>query len=253
MTKYHLIAILINILIVVDIVLITGTIFLELPPAVEVGIYNFDFFTCLILLIQWFLELYNSKSKGEFLKKPSNWIDLIASIPFDAILVLMLPQLNILRYLKLLKLLRIMALFTRFFNILESFIKTTHMDKIIGVIIFTILIFTLVLWIWGPTYGLFEDFYFVVVTLSTVGYGDVVPETFSEKVIALVLIVVGVFVFSTITAVISSYFTNQLIESEGISTDEINELKSELKSIHDENSELKREIFELKEMIKNNK
>ncbi len=250
MTKYQSIAILINILIVVDIILITVAIFLKLPANVESYIYNFDFFTCLILLTQWIIELYNSKPRSKFLKQKRNWVDLIASIPFDAILPIIIPQISIIRYLKLLKLLRIMALFTRFFNILKTFIKTTHLDKIIGVIIFTILIFTVVLWLWGPTYDLFDDFYLVIVTLATVGYGDVTPKTFDEKLIAIVMIIVGVFVFSTITAAISSYFTNRLLKNEN-KDDKINELKTELESIHDENAELKREIVELKKLIKN--
>lgn len=250
MTKHQLLITMINLLIVVDIILITVALFLEFPANIESAIFNFDFFTCLILLVQWCVSLYNSKPRISFLKQTSSWIDLVASIPFDAILPLVIPQASILRYLKLLKLLRIMVLFTRFFNGLKRFFKTTHLDKILGVIIFTILIFTVVLWIWGPTYDLFDDFYFVIVTLATVGYGDVVPATFDEKVIAIILIIVGVFVFSTITAAISSYFTNRLIENED-KTDEIEELKRELKSIHNENAELKHEIMELKELIKN--
>lgn len=250
LTKHQIIGILINFLIVVDIILITVALFLELPANVESAIYTFDFFTCLILLTQWCIELYNSKPKSSFLKQTRTWVDLIASIPFDVILPIIIPQISLLRYLKLLKLLRIMALFARFFNILKKFLKTTHMDKILGVIIFTILIFTVVLWIWGPTYDLFDDFYFVIVTLATVGYGDVIPETFDEKIIAIVLIIVGVFVFSTITAAISSYFTNRLLENKN-TDDEISKLKKELKSIHDENAELKHEMMELKELIKN--
>ena len=53
-----------------------------------------------------------------------------------------------------------------------------------------------------------------------------------------------------LTAAISSYFTNRLLENEN-KDDKINELKTELESIHDENAELKREIVELKKLIKN--
>ena len=113
----------------------------------------------------------------------------------------------------------------------------------------------------GPTYDLFDDFYFVVVTLATVGYGDVVPKTFNEKVITIILIVIGVFVFSTITAAISSFLTDRLLDKEeddigkiveenvNSINEELDQIKSELEITQKQNQELKDEILELKEMI----
>lgn len=46
-------------------------------------------------------------------------------------------------------------------------------------------------------------------------------------------------------------FEKIIIKNKEIETDELKELKRELKSIHDENAELKREMVELKELIKN--
>ena len=192
----------------------------------------------------------------------SNWIDLIASIPFDVILPTIIPSAGLLRYLRLLKLLRVVALFNRFFNGINKFLDKTNLDKILGGVIFTILIFTVLMYYYGPSYGLFDDFYFVIVTLTTVGYGDVTPHTFNEKVIAIALIFVGIFVFSTITAVISSFFTDRLLNKEeddidqlieeNVKTinDELSEIKKELEVSHKENQELKEEIQELKMLIK---
>lgn len=43
-----------------------------------------------------------------------------------------------------------------------------------------------------------DVFYFVTVTLSTVGYGDYSPQTRHEKWICIVLITVGAFVYAFI-------------------------------------------------------
>lgn len=254
----YLIWIILHALIIVDILLITLAMFFDLPRDIAYGIMVFDFCVCIVLLIEWSINFYISKPKKVFLKQKSNWLDLIASIPFDVLLPAVIPSAGLLRYLRLLKLLRIVALFNRFFSGFEVFIKKTNLDKILGGVFFTILIFTLLLYIFGPTYGLFDDFYFVIVTLTTVGYGDVAPKTFNEKVIALVLIFAGIFVFSTITAVISSYFTDRLINQEDEDIDEnfekisreLKEIKNDLDRTHKENEELKQEIIELKEMIK---
>ena len=239
-------------LIIVDIVLITIAMLISLPKDIAFGITVFDFCVCIILLVEWGINFYISKPKKVFLKQKSNWLDLIASIPFDVILPAVIPSAGLLRYLRLLKLLRVVALFNRFFHGFEKFIKKTNLDKILGGVFFTILIFTLILYIFGPTYGLFDDFYFVIVTLTTVGYGDVIPQTFNEKVIAIVLIFVGIFVFSTITAVISSYFTDRLInEEEEEIDDKLDTVLNELKNVRRENKMLRDEINKLKELIDN--
>ena len=255
-----------HILIIVDIVLITIAMLFILPPNIALDIQIFDFFVCIILLAEWLINFYMSTPKTTFLKQRDNILSLIASIPFDVLLPSLIPGVGLLRYLRLLKLLRIIVLFNRFFDGFSRFINKTNLDKIIGGVIFTILIFTVLLWIFGPTYNLFDDFYFVIVTLTTVGYGDITPQTFNEKVISIALIFIGIFVFSTITAAISSFLTERLLEDEeGDIKQDIDEVMSghfemfenEIKSFHEENKQLREEnklireeIRELKELIK---
>ena len=237
-------------LIIVDIVLITIAMLFTLPEDINFDIMVFDFAVCIILLAEWLLNFHRSTPKTLFLKQADNWISLIASIPLDALLPAVIPGAILLRYLRLLKLLRIIILFNRFFDGFEMFIKKTNLHRILGGIFFIVLIFTVILWLYGPSHGLFDDFYFVVVTLSTVGYGDVTPVTFNEKVIALVLIFVGVFVFSTITAAISSFLTDKLLEVEDEQIEEkLDKIECNLEDLHRENQELKQEIRELKELI----
>ena len=162
---------------------------------------------------------------------------------------------------RLLKLLRIIALSNRLYHDANRFVKKTNLDIILGAIFLIVIIFTALMYILGPTYDLFDDFYFVVVTLATVGYGDVVPKTFNEKVITVLLIFIGIFVFSTITAAMSSYLTDRLLNQEEDDigqvvednaksiNEELDQIKSELEITQKQNRELKDEILELKEMI----
>lgn len=260
--------ILLQALIIVDIVLITAVMLFPLPKNISSSILIFDFCICIVLLIQWAYNFYISKPKKVFLKQKANWIDLIASIPFDVILPVVVPQAGLLRYLRLLKILRVIALFNRFFNGFENFLKKSNMDVILGAMFFTVIVFTCALYIFGGTYGLFDDFYFVMVTLTTVGYGDVVPKTFNEKVITIVLIFLGIFVFSTITAAISSYLTDRLLSDNDITieqtvedmldeklhdiNDGLKDIKNQLELSNKQNIELKEELDELKELLKNN-
>lgn len=237
-----------NGLIIIDIVLISLSMFVTLPSDVLFVILWFDFFVCIYLLIDWANELYHSQPKSVFLKKPSTWVSLIASIPLQVLLPVAIPGINFLRYFRLLKMLRILILFDKFFDSLGNFVKRSNLHLIGMGVIVTVILYTAILYTFGSSYSLFDYFYFVLVTLATVGYGDVVPLTFVEKIISICLIVTGVFVFSLTTAAISSFLTDRLLKKD---TDNISleDIKIDLDNIQNENKKLKSEIKELKDEI----
>ena len=55
--------------------------------------------------------------------------------------------------------------------------------------------------------------WWAIVTLSTVGYGDVYPVTAEGRVAAMALMVLGIGLYSAITAAITSYFVSQGVRS----------------------------------------
>ena len=61
-----------------------------------------------------------------------------------------------------------------------------------------------------PTFG--TGVWWAIVTLATVGYGDVVPHTAWGRVVGSVVIVFGVTFISFLTAVVTSYFISNLQE-----------------------------------------
>ena len=238
-----------------DIIFITAALLLDLPHTMDIFVQLFDLLICFFLLVEWIIRLYCAESKKEFLKEKENWVTLIASIPFEVIIPAVIPGANLLRYIMLFKLLRIMILFNEFFNGFKRFIRKTNLDIILGGIFFTVVIFTALYILFGSSRGMFESFYCVIVTLTTVGYGDIVPVTFNERVITLLLIIIGLFIVSTITAAMSSYLTDRLLsDGEDIMIKDLKDtmeknntaIMSELEAIREENKQLRREIEELK-------
>ena len=61
-----------------------------------------------------------------------------------------------------------------------------------------------------PTFG--TGVWWAIVTLATVGYGDVVPHTAWGRVVGSVVIVFGVTFISFLTAVVTSYFVSNVQE-----------------------------------------
>lgn len=236
---------LLNALIIIDIILISVSLFV--PNNIFPVLY-FDIFVCILLLIDWVKDLYDSNPKSDFLKKPSTWVSLIASIPFQVLLPVIIPGVNLLRYFRLLKLLRVLILFDKFFDGLENFVKKSNLHIILAGVFVTIILFTAIFHTFGSSYTLFDYFYLVVVTITTVGYGDIVPLTFAEKVISICLIVTGMFVFSLTTAGISSFLTDRLLKND-INDITLKDVKSDLENIHKENMSLKEEVRDLKDEI----
>lgn len=253
-------------LIIADLFLISIALIFDIPDDVILNIQIFDLIVCIILLGEYFLNLYLSGSKKLYILDKDNLIGLIASIPFDYILPLISPvalPVVFLRYLRIFKLIRVVKLAQ--FDFVKDLFRKTGLHKVLIGIFVTILIFWTAFYLFSPSYGWFDDFYFVIVTLTTVGYGDVTPKTYNEKVLAIILILIGVFVFSAITAIISSFLTDRILESdeedivseiqktiEEKSESIMEELKTarmENKQLKDETDELKAEIKELKDMI----
>lgn len=244
-------------IIIVDIIAIIYLMLFDVPTDVEYGIIILDFTVCLTMLIEFSIKFYISRPKRIFMK--NNWLDLIAAIPLDLILPLFFNSVRLLKLIRILKIFRILVLSRKYFRGIGKFIKNTSFDKIMIGFIITVIIFTLLIYFTDPTIDLFESFWFVIVTLTTIGYGDVIPTSFNGKVLALFLIVINIFVLSTITGAISSVFTDRLLRKGGESDkrvmndmldSKINSINEELKELRHENKELKDEILELKELIR---
>ena len=91
-----------------------------------------------------------------------------------------------------------------------------------------IILLLLLLWI-GSSIGILylEDgelseiknsFWWAIVTITTVGYGDYSPETMSGRALAVILMLSGIGLVSTVTGSISSIFTTRkIMEGKGLS------------------------------------
>ena len=62
----------------------------------------------------------------------------------------------------------------------------------------------------SPINTLFDAFYWSIVTISTVGYGDVTPVTKEGQSVAIIVIIAGIAVISFATSIVVSAFTDKL-------------------------------------------
>lgn len=251
---YNVLRIFLSIVVIVNAILITTSLLFNIPNA----LLMFDIFVCLVLFFDFLKGYYDAQDKSSYLK--GNFLELLAAIPFDLFLASFIGV----PYLNFVKFIRILLLILEFFKIVGEFLKNTHLDEILGLFILIVVGSTLGLYLIDPTMNnLFDDLWFVVVSLTTVGYGDITPNTVFGKVFSLILLIIGVFMFSAVTGAISSYFMDNVLQEGSYhihdlkikvaeSEEELKMLNNQLEKNEKKIDELKEEIIELKEIIKKN-
>lgn len=217
-----------------------------------------DVFVCMLLILDFFGGYFTSSNRVVYLEE--NWLELLAAIPLD---LLLSPFLGF-NYLVIFKVIRVLILIVIYFRIVGGFLKNTRLDEILGVLMIIIIGSTLGLYLIDPSMNnLFDNLWFVIVSITTVGYGDITPNTVYGKVFSLILLIIGVFVFSAITGAISSYFMDSILQ-EGTyhihylkemvekSEVELEKLNNQLEESDKKIDDLQDEIRELKEIIEKN-
>ena len=150
--------------------------------------------------------------KFEFIRSPAAIIDLLAIMPFF----------HELRMLRVFILFRVIKLF-RYAKSLRRLISILSAKKFefLTLIIFTLIvtmISSVLIYVMeannpdSPVNTLFDAIYWSVVTIFTVGYGDIIPVTSEGRVVAMVVIVLGIAVISFATSIVVAAFTERLDE-----------------------------------------
>lgn len=150
--------------------------------------------------------------KMRYMIQPLAIIDLLAII----------PSYRPLRFLRIFLLFRLFKLF-RYTRSISEFVKVLSEKRIELVTLFIFMAFitftaaTAIFFFEGDQQGaeitgFFDSIYWALVTMSTVGYGDITPNTTEGRVITLVLIIAGLGVISFFTSIIVSAFGEKIDE-----------------------------------------
>ncbi|ASF47201.1 NAD-binding protein [Methylovulum psychrotolerans] len=148
--------------------------------------------------------------KWAYMSSPLALIDLLA----------ILPSYRPLRMLRLFLIFRLFKLF-RYFNSLKLFTevlasKRFELYTLAIFLSFVVFIGSTAIYLFEkPTNSsqvahLFDAVYFTIVTVSTVGYGDITPHTTGGRIVAMVLILSGLGVFSFLTSIMVSAFNDKM-------------------------------------------
>ncbi len=175
----------------------------KIPPKYYDLYKIFDWSILIIFAIDYVYRFYQSTNKAEFFRH--NIFDLLAILPFDSLF----RALRIVRIVRILKLIRFTLYIKRFSSKADTFFKT---NGFIYILWFTIIsIFTGSILIYFAEKGrtiesLGDALWWSFVTTTTVGYGDISPVTGFGRILAAILMIIGIGFISMLTGTIATYF-----------------------------------------------
>lgn len=199
-----------------------------------------DLVILVIFAADYFYRLVRAKNKWVFFK--GNIFDLIAIVPFDkAFRVARLARLVRLarttRFARFTRVIRLFA-FTRRFG--STFIEVLKTNGLIYMLLITIAIVVFgafgILFFESDMDSYSDALWWSLVTTTTVGYGDISPESTGGRILAGFLMIVRIAFIAMVTASIASYFVDKLSHSRNeerktYTDEQLNFIKEQLDNI----------------------
>jgi voltage-gated potassium channel len=195
--------------------------FFHLSPEMHALLMDIDYAVCLVFFIDFLYRLLTAKSKLAYMRW--GWIDLLSSIPMNFFLAGRLFR--VFQLIRVLRAIRSIELITHFYfrNRVKSAFTSLAILAFVMIVFCSIGILKLEKDAPGSNIHTAEDaLWWSYVTITTVGYGDKYPVTTEGRLLAAVLMTVGVGLFGTFTAYVASWFVIKKEEEDEAEKEEKN-------------------------------
>ena len=179
-------------------------------------LYIIEWLFTIFFTIEYALRIYCAKNRRRYLFSAMGVIDLLSIIP--TYLTVFYAPIGSLIDIRIMRLIRIFRIFR-----LSSYLRSGHTMQlalrssrpkitvfILYISLIVIILGTLMYIIEGQQNGfdnIPKSIYWAVVTLTTVGYGDVVPITTLGKTVAVFIMMLGYAIIAVPTGIVSSEFS----------------------------------------------
>jgi voltage-gated potassium channel len=180
----------------------------------------FEWIFTILFTIEYILRVIIINKPLKYVFSFMGIVDLLAIIP--TYLVFLYPPIRFMVDIRVIRLIRIFRVFK-----LSRYLRGAHVMQIalrssrpkiivflLSVILIVIILGTLMYIVEGQKNGfdnIFKSIYWSVVTLTTVGYGDVVPYTTFGKIIASLIMILGYGIIAVPTGIVTSSLVNKNI------------------------------------------
>lgn len=153
-----------------------------------------------VFVIDYVVALWAAPDRLRYVR--GHLLELVAILPVD-----FLRAARALRVLRLVRVLRLGIVLGRAYRTLGGVLSTNGLGRAIVVVAVVILLAGLSIWTVEPDIGTPGDgLWWAFVTATTVGYGDISPASAVGRLIALVLMTVGIGLLGLITGSVATFF-----------------------------------------------
>jgi len=177
---------------------------------------NVEWFFTIIFTIEYILRIITSPKRSHYIFSFYGVVDLLAILPtYVSIFLVGSQYLIVIRIIRLLRIFRVLKL-SRYIGasgfLWKSIINSRHKIFVFLwlVLIIVVVVGAVMYLVEGPENGfrsIPESIYWAIVTLTTVGYGDISPHTALGKTIASLLMITGYAIIAVPTGIISVEMT----------------------------------------------
>lgn len=191
------------------------SIYVRFPKSLKMIEYSFT----ALFTIEYLLRLYCSSKPRVYAKSFYGVIDLLAILP--TYLSLLLPgtsAIGVIRGLRVLRIFRVLKL-VRYLDDSNMLLKSLLFAKrkilifFATVAILVTILASLIFVVEGPTNGFTSiptSIYWAIVTITTVGYGDLIPQTPLGQFIASITMLLGYSIIAVPTGIITAELNNEM-------------------------------------------
>ncbi|MDX8407183.1 MAG: ion transporter [Mariprofundaceae bacterium] len=189
-------------IIVVSVLLSMAGTMKDIDPATASLIQAVELWVTVLFSLEFLARCYSARNMRAYLFSFYGIVDMLAILPM--LLVgdpnLALRLLRIVRLLKLVRYLRALRLF------ISSMKDTLEILLVVfgGIALGAVLAGNVIYSLEPETFdNAFNGAWWSIVTMTTVGYGDVVPHTLAGRMVAVSLMVAGICLFAAVTGIVS--------------------------------------------------
>ncbi|MCK0136720.1 ion transporter [Arenibacter sp. S6351L] len=182
----------------------------------------------ILFSIEYILRIISINRPKKYIFSFFGIVDLLSTIPkYLSLLFVGSQYITAFRILRLLRVFRILKL-VRFVGESNKLVRALNASRtkifvfVFFVIVISVLLGTVMYIVEGPTHGFTSiphSVYWTIVTLTTVGYGDISPETPLGQFIATLIMIIGYGVIAVPTGIVSAEYTSGVINKKDIDTD----------------------------------
>ncbi|MBT8187372.1 MAG: ion transporter [Croceitalea sp.] len=212
-----------DIILLVVIVYSIIIVMLESVPRYDVRFHSFfnisEWVVTILFTIEYILRIVAINKPKKYIFSFFGIIDLLSTIPkYLSIFLVGSQYLTAFRVLRLLRVFRILKL-VRFVGESNNLVRAMRASRtkifvfVFFVIVISVLLGTIMYIIEGPEHGfnsIPHSVYWTIVTLTTVGYGDISPETALGQFIATLIMIIGYGVIAVPTGIVSAEYTSSM-------------------------------------------